>query len=281
MKKKLSCHIITYNQKDYIKECIEGVLMQKVNFSMEIVIGDDNSTDGTREILKDYAKKYPDLIRLNLREVRGSGILGKDNFISTLAMCDGVYVSLCDGDDYWTDPLKLQKQVDFLEANSDYAVCFHKVNIGQDDIIKVDSMTAKVLETTTIYDLAKGNYMHTCSVVFRNNLFSELPVYFKEAPVGDYFLHLLNARYGDIKYLDEIMGVYRLHATSVWSSKTQKEQESLWVPFLENIKPNFNQEVQDVLNTQIASYVKPKEKKNKWSVRNFKNKVIQKIKDLI
>ena len=279
MKKKISCHIITYNQKDYIKDCIEGVLMQKVNFSMEIIIGDDNSTDGTREILKDYAKKYPDLIRLNLREVRGSGIPGKDNFVSTLEMCNGEYVSLCDGDDYWTDSLKLQKQVDFLEANPEYVLCFHQVDLLQEGKVKEDNMTAKVSETTTINDLANGNYIHTCSVVYRNNLFSELPKYFSATPVGDYFLHLLNARYGSIKYIAEIMGVYRVHGTSVWSSKSQQDQIDLWVPFLENIKPNFSSEVQDILNSQIAFYTKPiKTEKKVWNLRNIKNKIIQKLK---
>lgn len=279
MKKIISCHIITYNQKDYISKCIEGVLMQKVNFSIEIIIGDDNSTDGTRKILKDYAKKYPDLIRLNLREVRGSGIPGKDNFVTTLAMCNGKYISLCDGDDYWTDLLKLQKQVDFLEANPDYVLCFHKVNILQDGIIKEDTITAKVPETTIITDLAKGNYIHTCSVVFRNNLFSEFPKYFNESPVGDYFLHLLNARYGAIKYIDEIMGVYRVHETSVWSSKTQKERELIWVPFLKNIRPNFGKEVQRILNAQIAFYAKPEGHKNfLWYLRKIKNKMMQKVK---
>ncbi len=203
MKKKVSCHIITYNQKEYISKCIDSILMQKTNFSIEIIIGDDNSNDGTREILKDYAFKYPDLIKLNLREVHGLGIPGKQNFLTTLEMCNGEYISLCDGDDYWTDPLKLQKQVDFLEENEDYSICFHKVNILQDGITKEDTITAKVPETTTIEDLAKGNYIHTCSVVYRNKLFTKLPKYFQESPVGDYFLHMLNARYGSIKYIDE------------------------------------------------------------------------------
>jgi glycosyltransferase involved in cell wall biosynthesis len=269
--------MITYGHEKYIRQAIEGVLMQQCDFEVELIVANDCSPDATGQVVNDIIKSNP----------RGSWIKYSNhdknvgmmpNFIFALQECEGKYIAMCEGDDYWTDPLKLQKQVDFLEANSDYAVCFHKVNIWQDDIIKVDSMTAKVLETTTIYDLAKGNYMHTCSVVFRNNLFLELPGYFKDSPVGDYFLHLLNARYGAIKYLDEIMGVYRLHGTSVWSSKTQKEQEFLWVPFLENIKPNFERRVQDILSVQIDFYVKPKEKKNKWSVRNFKIKLFKKLK---
>ena len=220
MKKKLSCHIITYNQKDYIKECIEGVLMQKVNFSMEIIIGDDNSTDGTREILKDYAKKYPDLIRLNLREVRGSGIPGKDNFVSTLEMCNGEYASLCDGDDYWTDPLKLQKQVDFLEANPDYVLCFHPVSILKTNGEIIDDFITKVPENyETIETLARlGNYIHTPSVVFRN-VIKEFPFEFSQSPIGDYFLYMMLAEYGKLKYLEDKMAVYR-EGVGVWSDKS-------------------------------------------------------------
>lgn len=221
MKKKLSCHIITYNQIDYIKDCIEGALMQKVDFSTEIVIGDDNSTDGTREILKDYAKKYPDLIRLNLREVRGSGIPGKDNFVSTLKMCNGQYVSLCDGDDYWTDPLKLQKQVDFLEANPDYVLCFHKVDILKPNGEIVDDFITIVPENDeTIETLARlGNYIHTPSVLFRN-VIKEFPFEFEQSPIGDYFLYMILSQQGKLKYLSEVMAVYR-EGVGIWSLKSE------------------------------------------------------------
>lgn len=272
--------MITYGHEKFIEQAINGVLMQECDFEVELVIANDCSPDKTDEIIRKVIDNHPKSSFIKyIKHVKNSGMM--PNFIFAIQECKGKYIALCEGDDYWTDPLKLQKQVNFLESNSDYVLCFHKVDILQDGNIKADSITAKVPETTTIYDLAKGNYMHTCSVVYRNNLFPELPEYFKDSPVGDYFLHLLNARYGAIKYLDEIMGVYRLHGTSVWSSKTQKEQEFLWVPFLENIKPNFERRVQDILSAQINFYVKPKEKKNKWSVRNFKNKVIQKINDLI
>lgn len=271
-----------YNHENYIKDALEGFVNQKTNFLFEIIVHDDASTDKTASLIREYEIKYPNLFvavyQIENQYSKKNGDVGKIVF----GLAKGKYIALCEGDDYWTDPLKLQKQVDFLEANPDYAICFHKVNLLQDGIIKEDTITANVPETTTIKDLAKGNYMHTCSVVYRNNLFAELPEYFNKAPVGDYFLHLLNARYGDIKCFDEIMGMYRLHGTSVWSSKTQKEQELLWVPFLENIKPNFDKEVQDILNAQIAFYTKPLEKEKKlWNMRNIKNKIIQKVKRLI
>lgn len=252
--KKISCHVITFNHRDYISNCIDGILMQKVNFTFEIVIGDDNSNDGTKEILLQYAKNYPDIIKLNLRKFRGIGVPGKQNFLTTLDMCKGEYVSLCDGDDYWTDPFKLQKQVDFMEGNPDYSICFHKVEVLKNGVLEKDDITKKVPETTTIKDLAKGNYIHTCSVVFRNNLFDKLPNYFHKSPVGDYFLHMLNARYGKIKFLDEYMGVYRLHEGSVWSSKKQNKRDQIWLDFLKRIRKNFDKETKQILDIQIKKF---------------------------
>lgn len=268
---KISACIITYNHEDFIRECLDGAINQIVNCEYEIIIGEDCSSDNTRQICIEYAQKYPALIKVFPRE-NNLGMIG--NWMETIENCSGKYIALCEGDDYWTDPFKLQKQIDFLEANPAYSICFHKVKILQDGIINEDSMTAPVSETTTINDLAKGNYMHTCSVVYRNNLFESLPNYFKESPIGDYFLHLLNARYGAIKCIDEIMAVYRLHATSAWSSKSQKERELIWVPFLKNIKPNFDKEIQKILNAQISSITKHEIKdKIAWYLRKLKNRI--------
>jgi glycosyltransferase involved in cell wall biosynthesis len=220
MKKKVSCSIITYNQKDYISKCLEGILKQIVNFSFEIIIGDDNSTDGTREILKDYADKYPGLIRLNLRELKGVGLPGKENFVTTLSMCNGEYIALCDGDDYWTDPLKLQKQADFLDANPDYVLCFHQVSIIKINGEIVDDFITKVPENyETIETLVRlGNYIHTPSVVFRN-IIKEFPSEFIKSPIGDFFLYVMLAEHGKLKYLEDIMTVYR-EGVGVWSDKS-------------------------------------------------------------
>jgi len=259
----ISIAMLAYNHEKFIGEAIESVLIQKTDYTYKIIIAEDFSTDSTREIVLEYQKKYPDKIKLILQD---KNVGASQNNVDLLSNLEGKYIAALEGDDYWTDPLKLQKQVDFLEANPDYSICFHNVNILQDGIIKKDTLTSKVPETTTIKDLAIYNYMHTCSVVYKNNLFADFPPYLKEAPVGDYFLHMLNARYGSIKCIDEIMGVYRLHGTSVWSSKTQEERELIWVPFLENIKPNFDKEVQDILNAQIAFYTKQKEKKKKYGI---------------
>lgn len=224
-RKKVSCHVITYNHINYISKCIDGILMQKTNFDFEIVIGDDVSTDGTREIVKEYASRFPDMIRLNLRDKRGTGIPGKENFMSTLEMCDGEYITLCDGDDYWTDPLKLQKQVDFLEQNKEYSICFHNVkyiDISGGETKHKNFNSGSIEKTFTIEDLSSGNFIDAPSVIFKNND-KILPSWFKYSPIGDYPLHMINASFGLIKYFPEEMAVYRV-GSGVWSTKSNIEQ---------------------------------------------------------
>lgn len=255
----LSCHVITYNQKNFIRECLDSVLMQQTNFRFEVVVGDDNSTDGTREILIEYANNFPDIIRLNLRDKRGEGIPGKDNFVSTFQLCRGKYISLCDGDDYWTDPNKLQKQIDFLEANDDYAICFHRVNELEDGkALSLSNLISSVKEETyTIEDLASGNFIHTASVVFRNGLRKKLPAWFIKSPAGDYPLHMLNARHGKIKYFPEPMAVYRFHGGSIWSSTSYITQIKKLIVVLNYLIEEFegDKSVVDKLSRQKFKYL--------------------------
>ena len=141
----VSISIITYNQKDFIRQTLDGILMQKTNFAFEVLIHDDCSTDGTTEIIKEYEEKYPEIIRPIYEEEnqfsKGKGIVR--NFI--FPRVQGKYIAFCEGDDYWTDENKLQKQVDFLEANPDYTVCFHRVKkiyepkIHEDEVFPSDS----------------------------------------------------------------------------------------------------------------------------------------------
>ena len=248
MMKKVSCHIITYNQIDYISKCIDSVLMQKTNFSIEIIIGDDNSTDGTRELLLEYANEYPDLIKLNLRELRGTGLPGKQNFLTTLEMCSGEYIAMLEGDDYWTDPFKLQKQVDFLEANPDYVLCFHQVTILKPDGTVVEDFITKVPENyETIETLARfGNYIHTPSVVYRN-IIPTLPFEFEVTPIGDYFIYMMLAEHGKVKYMKEKMATYRF-GVGVFSPNDYILRLKQWIDCVVLIFSNCkNEEVKKIL----------------------------------
>lgn len=123
MEPLVSVVTITYNHERYIAKCIEGVLMQRVAFPMEFIIGEDCSTDGTRAICEEYARKYPELIKLITSD---SNIGYNPNELRAMKAARGKYIAYCEGDDFWTDPLKLQKQVDFMESHPDYSVCFHR-----------------------------------------------------------------------------------------------------------------------------------------------------------
>lgn len=235
--------MITYNQEPYIRDAIEGVLKQKCNFPIELIIGEDFSTDRTRQICEEYASKFPEIYLLPSET--NLGMMG--NFIRTLEECTGKYIALCEGDDYWTDPFKLQKQIDFLEANPDFAICFHDVMILKNGEAVHDYITREVTEETDILELAKGNFIHTPSVVFRNKLFKNLPEQFSKGFVGDYFLHLLNAQYGKIKKLKEIMAVYRVHEGGVHSLKTQAQKNDEWLTQLYLMIPCFEGNVKSEL----------------------------------
>jgi len=221
----VSVCMITYNHENYIRDAIEGVLIQKTNFPIELIIGEDCSTDNTRKICQENKAKYPDKIKLLLPE-NNLGMM--TNFITTLKACKGKYIALCEGDDYWTDSYKLQQQVDFLEGNTDYSICFHKIQIFKEPENKLvpDYITREVNETTDIYELAKKNYIHTPSVVFRN-IIERYPKELYKSPVGDYFLLMLIAQYGKIKKIDDVKAVYRVSQNGTWNGKKDQQKDIL------------------------------------------------------
>jgi glycosyltransferase involved in cell wall biosynthesis len=217
----VSVCIITYNQEKFISQAIESVLMQETDVNYEIVIGEDCSTDKTGEIVKEYGRKYADKI-VPLFNNSNSGM--HRNQARALKACQGKYVALLDGDDYWTCPCKLQKQVDFLEINKECTICFHKTEVFYEDKSKkaYNSPVQDQKKISTIYDLLEENSMQTSSVMFRNRLFNELPDFYFKVVIPDYYLHLINAHYGNIGYIDEVMSAYRIHKDGIWSMKQEK-----------------------------------------------------------
>ena len=189
----VSVVMITYNHENYIRQAIEGVLMQKTLFRYELIIGEDCSTDKTRQICFEYKNKYPDQIKLLLPQTN-QGIM--QNFYSTLRESNGKYVALCEGDDYWTDPFKLQKQVDFLEANEEYSLCFHKVNVKYEDNLKDEGILHYFEEREySGLEIYKEWIISTCSVVFRN--YRDL-LFHKSIIYCDIYLFLLLSERGKI-----------------------------------------------------------------------------------
>jgi glycosyltransferase involved in cell wall biosynthesis len=204
--------MLAYNHEDYIIESIESILNQITDFSLLLIIGEDKSTDRTREICMEYADRFPDKIKL-ITSVSNVGMM--QNFVRTYKACEGKYIAFCEGDDYWTDPYKLQKQVDFLEANPEYSGCFHNVKI------KMDSYKGEHREWVLHNSLPKDTFntedvlgpwfIASPSVVFVNYTDFVLPDWFFNCVYGDLPYILLLTLRGNFKYIDEVMAVYRKH----------------------------------------------------------------------
>ena len=208
--------MITYNHEKFIADAIESILMQKTNYDYEIVIGEDCSSDNTKNILLEYKKKYPGKFNLILHEKNVGAI---QNQIDTFSACQGKYIALLEGDDYWTDPYKLQKQVTFLETNPDYNVCFSNIQeVNNEGIISAATFNyKKIPETYSFRDIAEFNFIPSPTVMYRNHVISEMPFWLSKAPFGDYILHLLFSHESKIFYMPETMAVYRRHAGGVWT----------------------------------------------------------------
>ena len=206
----ISVYIITYNHAAFIAQAIESVLMQKHNYAWEILIGDDCSTDNTPEILKSYAEKYPQLIKLFLRP-KNIGYV--KNTAELMVAAKGKYVASLDGDDYWIDPLKLQKQVSFLETHPGFAICFHNLKIiqGTDEVNYTLHCSPDQKEVTGFEDIYRLSYIHPASCVYRNGLITLPDWYYNECPINEWPVNIMNAEHGKIEYLPDVMAVYRRH----------------------------------------------------------------------
>ena len=218
-----SVWMITYNQEKYVAQAIESVLSQKTTFDFELVIGEDCSTDRTRAICLEYERKHPDRIRV-LPRITNLGI--HKNIIATLQACSGSYIALLEGDDYWTDPTKLQTQVDFLLNNAEFVMCYQKT-------LEINELTG-ALKITNEGDqpivglediLSRGWFMRTGSLVFKGGLLKEFPTWFYEFPSTDYILHILIARYGKVRFLDQTTSVYRRHPNGISQRFQEKTLE--------------------------------------------------------
>lgn len=208
----VSVCLITYNHVEYIEQTLESIFSQEVNFPWELVIADDCSNDGTRDKILEYKNRYPGLVRLILQE---KNVGASRNWLDLILSSKSKYIAYIEGDDYWTDPLKLKKQVSYLETHHNCALCFHRVKALVENDLAVDTLIEeryrKVInkdKITTMDLLAQGNFIHSCSIVFRNNII-KFPYEFSFTSAGDYFLFILLSEKGYLYRIDDYMGVYR------------------------------------------------------------------------
>lgn len=269
---------ITYNHVAYIRQCIDGVLMQKTNFTYEIIINDDCSTDGTTDIIKEYALKFPEIIKpiFHSENQFSKGVRG---MFATFCFpaAKGKYIALCEGDDYWTDPLKLQRQLDFLESHPDYSMCFHRATI----LSEINYPTR--LNVTEIEgreysadELFSQWIVPTASIVYRAEV-NLLPL---ERPCdilnGDIVLVLKCCSCGKVRALEYEMSVYRMHIGGVTYSPTLYEDRHIKYPkHCLFIKRNFGHMLDSkTLNRCIAEAFWDSREVVKPKIRRHINKII-------
>ncbi len=220
----VSICMLTYNHEKYIQNAIEGVLMQETNFEYELIIANDSSSDGTNVIILEIIENNKQGYRIkysNNEQNKGT----MTNFLFALEQCSGKYIALCEGDDFWTDPYKLQKQVDFLDKNSDYSFCGHEVDIYNEYIKNKIGKYASGKSTFGLKDTILGPPMHTSSLVFRNNF--KLPASISRLPAGDDALECILASKGLAFSFPETMSVYRLSEVGTWSTLSQIEKNHI------------------------------------------------------
>jgi len=224
--------VSTYNHEKYIEQCLDGIMMQETTFPYEVVVKEDKSTDRTREIVVQYQAKHPDKIRLWLCKENLFKLGIKSAPVRSIA-ARGKYIALCEGDDYWTDPLKLQKQVDFLEKNPEYVVCYtDAVSLNQEDGLYKSVLSEHHKVDYTQEELIRNRtYIKTCTMCYRNVISQKsYPPEMCKVKSGDNFLTSMLGQYGKGAYLADVQpSVYRKHEGGVFSllSETDKNESRL------------------------------------------------------
>jgi glycosyltransferase involved in cell wall biosynthesis len=221
----LSAICLAFNHEDYISQALDGMLMQETDFPFEIVINDDCSTDNTVAILKEYAVKYPSIIRLILQK---ENQYSKGIKIETLLIKEAVgkYIAICEGDDYWTDPHKLQIQLDAMRSIKNCQMSFHSaLDVWEDksynDSISTKRANGNRLFTTREVILGGGGFCPTASLVIEKEAIAEMPKWYYGPQNGDYYLQIFGSLKGGALYIDRTMSVYRRNAAGSWSSNMQ------------------------------------------------------------
>jgi glycosyltransferase involved in cell wall biosynthesis len=219
----LSVNCIAYNQEEYIGQALESILSQQTDFRYEILVHDDASTDGTASVIRRYAEDHPDVIKpiYQTENQHSKGI--RVGTVFNLSRACGKYLAYCEGDDYWTDPLKLKKQVDYMESHPDCGFCFHAVQVvnrqGRSTGQQMRPFREnRVVPIESIIE-GGGRFLGTNSTVYRRELMNQPPDFYLKAPVGDFPLVLYLATQGTVYYFDEVMSAYRSGVPGSWTAR--------------------------------------------------------------
>ncbi|WP_105258040.1 glycosyltransferase family 2 protein [Pseudoalteromonas sp. T1lg88] len=216
----VSVCVVTYNQEMYIAQTIESILSQEFEGRLEIIIGEDCSPDNTAKIVEEYQRQHPNVVKIVTSQ---NNVGAQANFTRVLKAAQGDFIAICDGDDYWIDTGKIQKQLDaFEDSNSE--LCFTPANkVLGSEALGVLASYGKEQRVFSFSDIINGGggMIPSPALMVRRQVVERLPDWFKGAPVGDYFLQILGAEKGAI-YLPEVTAAYRVQAVNSWSSNREK-----------------------------------------------------------
>ncbi|MES2588238.1 MAG: glycosyltransferase [Bacteroidota bacterium] len=262
---KVAVFMITYNHEGFIAQAVESVMMQETNFSYKLYIGEDFSNDDTRNICIQLKEKYPEKIELILHE-KNIGLFANEKIIYNLCFNSGAqYIANLEGDDYWIDPLKLQKQVDFLDENPDFSASYTNSYVINEETGE------KVIAKTQIWDVAETKDLlehddfhkdniplspgHTSTFVFRNNVIKAYPDWFYQVYVGDFPMFIIASKYGKAKFLNEITSVYRVHENGISSKNFHFESHTKERIFIyQKLNEYLEKKHAKQINTLIAKH---------------------------
>ncbi len=251
----LSVCMITYNHEKYIAQAIEGVLMQECDFPVQLVIGEDHSTDNTRQICEEYAVKHPH--QIVLLPDPGKNLGATQNFIQTFNTCNGDYIAICEGDDYWTDNKKLQTQFSFLENNPSYSFCSHGYNTldsnneyveNKNPLSKDDNHSGIEITPINVFDVRLTKNL---TLFYRKDILNIDFNKYKQITDTLFLYHLINK--GNGYYLDFMGGIYRFHETNSWNNlSVEKKLTSAYLQYKDIAKINSGRK--DFIFQKVISF---------------------------
>lgn len=271
--------MVTYNHEQFIAQAIESVLMQQTTFPYKIIIGEDCSTDNTRAICIEYQKKHPDKIELLLHK---KNLGSQKNSYVVHQACKAKYVAMLEGDDFWTDPLKLQTQVDFMENNPASAACFHSVNYftldNKSDIFPQE-LTKKTFDIHDAIAFPRTGWnIMTSTILYRKQAVQEIPDWFLKLKIGDCTLIMLAALNGSIDFIERVMGAYRVNAGSLMQSKEYTNEKvaqkmiDLYIEFNKHTQDKYKNEIYQLIlfyMYQLVVYFKKEKKSVSYALKTI------------
>lgn len=284
----LTVVVMTYNHRDYISKALDSILSQKVNIDFNILVHDDCSDDGTYEILLHYKHEYPNKFNIVRQKSRKFHIDGFNMMIYkyVVPLIKSKYVAYCDGDDYWCDDLKLQKQLDFMEHHHDYSLCFHnayqlKRNGDMSSLWFIGDEAD--LNMSDFVNDKPGIRVATSSIFVKSESFKSFSNWRKSYPVEDVPLYMTAALDGKIHRLPDIMCVYRQFATGSWSSQNQKDSKKRLehLTNLRNAVQLFDSETKNVFHNLVINQIESCDFRISLLKRDYKTIFLKKNKRFV